>query len=78
MESAKDMVEFQKIWRRESIMHNIKEQIKSGYTGYCTDIDDCPDWLQRELEALGYTVEKYGINQDCIQIRWWKNGEENA
>lgn len=78
MESAKDMVEFQKICRRESIMHNIKEHIKSGYTGYCTKIYDCPDWLQRELEALGYVVEKYGINQDCIQIRWWENGEENA
>ena len=75
LKSAQEMIELQMECMRDYVMRNIESNIKQGYKGFCTTIQRCPDWLQQELEALGYRISIYGINNDKVQIVWWKEGE---
>ena len=75
LKSAQDMIEMQRECMREYIMQNIESNIKQGYEGFCTTIQRCPAWLKQELEALGYRVSIYGIDNDKVRILWWKEGE---
>ena len=50
------MVEMRRECMRDYIMHNIENNIKQGYKGFCITIQRCPAWLKQELEVLGYRV----------------------
>ena len=75
LKSAQEMIELQMECMRDYVMRNIESNIKQGYKGFCTTKYRCPDWLQQELEALGYRISIYGTNNDKVQILWWKEGE---